>query len=125
MPNNNEGGDVLPDRPVSGQANRRNRGRRNNQQTPARESRFEGACEDLKGSVYDATSGKDTFLKTTRKIAEYVSREYSDAGEFRLAMMDMNLPDLVEPQLPADGRCSQHDAGRAMEDGGEDSRQES
>ena len=32
------------------------------------------SCEDLKGSVYDVTAGKDKFLKTTRKIAEYVGR---------------------------------------------------
>jgi hypothetical protein len=48
------------------------------------------------------TAGKDTFLQTTRKIAEYVGREYSDASEYRLAMINLNLPTLVEPQLPAD-----------------------
>jgi hypothetical protein len=48
------------------------------------------------------TAGKDTFLKTTRKIAEYVGREYTDAGEYRLAMINLKLPALVEPQLPAD-----------------------
>jgi hypothetical protein len=48
------------------------------------------------------TARKDTFLKTTRKIAEYVGCEYSDAGEYRLAMINLNLPALVQPQLPAD-----------------------
>jgi hypothetical protein len=32
--------------------------------------------------VYDVVSGKDTFAKTTREIAEYVGREFEDAGEF-------------------------------------------
>jgi hypothetical protein len=64
--------------------------------------RLEGSCEDLKESVYDVTTGKDTFLKTTRKIAEYVGCEYTDAGEYRLAMINLNLPALVEPQLPTD-----------------------
>ena len=85
----------------SSQSSRRNNRSRRNPATP-RATRFEGSCEDLKGSVYDVTAGKDTFLKTTRKIAEYVGREYSDAGDYRLAMINLNLPALVEPQLPAD-----------------------
>lgn len=103
MADNNDGGGNSPERERGGndgQPNRRNRNRRNN--TTSRESRFQGSCEELKGAVYDVTSGKDTFLKTTRKIAEYVSREYSDAGEFRLAMMDLNLPAIVEPAFPED-----------------------
>ena len=80
-----------------------NRSRCNTTPTPTpRETRFEGSCEDLNGSVYDVTAGKDTFLKTTQKIAEYVGRKYSDAGEYHLAMINLNLPALVEPQLPAD-----------------------
>jgi hypothetical protein len=31
-----------------------------------------------------------------------VGRKYTDAGEYRLAMINLNLPALVEPQLPAD-----------------------
>ena len=104
MPESSEGGDNPPERERDandGQTSRRNnRGRRN--ATP-RESRFEGSHEDLKGSVYDVTAGKDTFLKTTRKIAEYVGREYSDAGEYRLAMINLHLVTLVEPPFPADG----------------------
>ena len=105
MPESSEGGETPSERERGtsgdGQSNRRNnRGRRN--ATP-RETRFEGSYEDLKGSIYDVTAGKDTFLKTTRKIAEYVGREYTDAGEYRLAMINLNLPTLVEPQLPADG----------------------
>ena len=48
------------------------------------------------------TADKNTFLKTTRKIVEYVGREYSDAGEYQLAMINLNLPALIEHQLPAD-----------------------
>ena len=66
MPESSEGGDNPHERErdaSDGQTSRRNnRGRRN--ATP-RESRFEGSHEDLKGSVYDVTAGKDTFLKTT------------------------------------------------------------
>ena len=84
-----------------GQSNRRND--RSQRTATPRETRFEGSCEDLKESVHDLTAGKDTFLKTTRKIAEHVGREYSDAGEYRLAMINLDLPALVvEPQLPVD-----------------------
>jgi hypothetical protein len=38
-----------------------------------REGKFEGKCEAIKNSTYDVVAGKDTFLKTTREIAEYVS----------------------------------------------------
>ena len=31
-----------------------------------------------------------------------MGREYSDAGEYRLAMINLNLPALLEPQPPAD-----------------------
>jgi hypothetical protein len=67
-----------------------------------RESKFEGKCSDLKSSVYDVVSGKDTFAKTTREIAEYVGREFDDAGEFRTGMVDMQLRPLDEPAPPAD-----------------------
>ena len=103
MPENSEGGEHSSERErgtSDGQSNRCNNCSRRNA-TP-RETHFEGSCEDLKGSIYDVTAGKDTFLKTTRKIAEYVGHEYSDPGEYRLAMINLNLPALVEPQLPAD-----------------------
>jgi hypothetical protein len=50
--------------------------------------------------VYDVVSGKDTFAKTTREIAEYVGREFEDAGEFRTGMVEMELTPLVEPTAP-------------------------
>jgi hypothetical protein len=65
-----------------------------------RENRFEGKCAEIKDSVYDVVSGKDTFLKTTREIAEYVSRTYENAGEFRTGMVDLSLPTLHKPPRP-------------------------
>jgi type II secretory pathway pseudopilin PulG len=53
--------------------------------------------------VYDVVTGKDTFAKTTREIAEYVGREFDDAGEFRTGMVEMSLPPIVEPAAPEDG----------------------
>jgi uncharacterized membrane protein YgcG len=48
-------------------------------------------------------SGKDTFAKTTREIAEYVGRDFDDAGEFRTGMVEMSLPPIIEPAAPEDG----------------------
>jgi hypothetical protein len=41
----------------------------NKNRRPNREMKFEGKCSDLKGSVYDVVSGKDSFAKTTREIS--------------------------------------------------------
>jgi len=58
------------------------RRRRGNRRSGNREVKFEGKCTEIKNSVYDVISAKDTFAKTTREIAEYVGREFDDAGEF-------------------------------------------
>jgi hypothetical protein len=68
----------------------------------ANQSSKERKCSDLKNSVYDVVTGKDTFAKTTREIAEYVGREFDDAGEFRTGMVEMQLRPLDEPVPPAD-----------------------
>ena len=79
------------------QRRRNNRNRR----SANREPKFEGKCSEIKNSIYDVVSGKDTFAKTTREIAEYVGREFDDAGEFRTGMVEMRLPPLTEPPPPA------------------------
>jgi hypothetical protein len=43
----------------------------NKNRRPNRETKFEGKCNDLKSSVYNVVSGKDSFAKTTREISEY------------------------------------------------------
>jgi hypothetical protein len=52
--------------------------------------------------MYDVNIDKDMFMKTTRKIAEYVSRQYDDADEFRIGMVRFELVPLAEPMLPED-----------------------
>ena len=69
MPENSTGGETPPEVEHGGtstgqSSQHNNHNRRNNTSTP-RETRFKGSCEDLKGSIYDVTAGKDTFLKTT------------------------------------------------------------
>ena len=83
--------------------NRRNNGRTSNQRRQGnRHSRFEGECDDLKGAVYDVAAGRDTFMKTTRSIAEYVGRSYDDASDFRTGMVNLELPAVDAPDNPAD-----------------------
>jgi hypothetical protein len=109
MPDNvNSTGGPAPDREQSSGNNNRCRNQRN--QTP-RESTFKGRCEDLNDALYDVTTGKETFLKTTRTIAEYISHTYKDAGEFRLAMITQVLPTLVEPPFPVAPLGAQAGAG--------------
>ncbi|MDA3875509.1 MAG: hypothetical protein PF483_00315, partial [Halothiobacillus sp.] len=83
----------------------RNRGRRNRENTQPSE-KFEGKCADLKGHVYDLSSAtgkiRETFQKTTREIAEYIGREFDDAGDFRTGLVELNLPGLIEPVMPQD-----------------------
>jgi hypothetical protein len=45
---------------------------KNHRKGNRREAKFEGKCADIKNSVYNVISSKDTFAKTTREIAEYV-----------------------------------------------------
>ena len=87
----------------AGSSQRRSNPRRQQQQrgNSVRESnKFTGKCDDLKGTVYDVSEGKDTFARTTREIAEYVGRVYDDAGEFRTGMVELLLPDIEEPATP-------------------------
>jgi hypothetical protein len=79
------------------------RGNKNRSGANQVEPKFEGKRSEIKSPVYDVISGKDTLAKTTREIAEYVGREFDDAGEFRTGMVEMRLPALTEPAPPVDG----------------------
>ncbi len=82
-------------------SNRRGRRNRRGNKAHSRHERFKGKCEDLKGAIYDVnTSGTDTFAKTNKEVAEYVARVIPGAGEYRTAMINMNLPALNPPARP-------------------------
>ena len=82
---------------------RRNNGRARNQRRQGnRHSRFEGECDDLKGAVYDVAAGRDTFMKTTRSITEYVGQSYGDPSDFRTGMVNLELPAVDAPVDPLD-----------------------
>ena len=42
--------------------------------------KFEGDCDDLKGFIYDWSDLQQTdmFMKTNKKVAEYVGKKYKD-----------------------------------------------
>mmetsp|Transcript_13488 Transcript_13488/g.19438 ORF Transcript_13488/g.19438 Transcript_13488/m.19438 type:complete len:102 (+) Transcript_13488:37-342(+) len=87
---------TTPDNVPSMDTQSRNQGNRGGRRhNHPRAKRFDGVHDALKGHVYDVTAGKDTFLKTTRKIDEYVSTQYSEVGEFRNRMIDLKLSTLT------------------------------
>ena len=66
---------------------------------------FQGKEEKLKGQVYDVLpyKGGKLFNKVTREIAEFAGREYMDAGDFRIAMEELEPVVLKKPEWkPAD-----------------------
>ena len=83
--------------------NRCSNGRGRNQRRQGnRHSRFDGECDYLKRAVYDVAAGRDTFMKTTRSIAEYVGRSYDNASDFRTGMVNLELPAVDVPEDPPD-----------------------
>ena len=64
--------------------------------------RFEGETEALKGHVYDLIGSKsaDLFITTTKHIAGYVGRTYTQGGDIRLAVENLTLPSLEGPTAP-------------------------
>ena len=68
---------------------------------PSRQ-RFEGATEALKGHIYDLIASKsaDLFITTTKQIAGYVGRTYTQGGDIRLAVENLTLPVLQGQTAP-------------------------
>jgi hypothetical protein len=66
--------------------------------------KFTGRSEDLCGFIYDVvtTNVKESFQKTTRAVAEYVARSCENGAEYRLALVELALPEITEPKDPAE-----------------------
>ena len=68
-------------------------------------TKFEGACDGLKGHIYNCTDAKqaDLFIKTTSAISTYVATNFSKFGaDISIAVETLALPifdDPVDPQL--------------------------
>jgi hypothetical protein len=87
-----------------GPLNRRGgRGNNNNNNNSTTRGPFKGKATDLHGFIYDVrlpNSNNDLFSKTTKEIAEHVSRTIEGAGDFHLAMVDLTFPTLAPPSTP-------------------------
>jgi len=86
---------------------RRSRGHHPNRTKPLI-VKFKGKCEELKDAIFEilSASGSNSFTKAKRDIAEYVACKIPGAGEFRTAMINMDLEPLVEPEFPPDQMMS-------------------
>ena len=101
--NTDDAGGSTPAKKQAKQLQNRNR-RAFNRPTGIKEPKFEGRCEDLAGHIYDMANAKqaaDMYTKTTREIAEYVGRTYDQGADTRLAIENLALPALEEPDDPA------------------------
>ncbi len=76
-----------------------------NRKAIVRQPKFEGKCEELKGHIYDCSDARqaDVYVKTTKEIAEYVGHTYKYGSDARLAVENLELPTIPEPNDPATG----------------------
>ena len=63
---------------------------------------FDGETDGLKGHVYDLIGSKsaDFFITTTKQIAGFVGRTYTQGGDIRLAVENLAVPMLEGPTAP-------------------------
>ena len=98
----------IPNNLGQGKKNRRDRRRNinNNHRVGANNTRFQGACEELKEHIFDPNDicgGSELFTKTMKAIAKYGAWEYTSAGEFRNALPSLHLTALNPPTWPDPG----------------------
>ena len=78
----------------------RNRGRGRNQNTS---KKYRSPIEGLEDAVYDIgvpDSNDKLFPNVTKLIGEYAARELTGAGDFRLGLINRELPEIEEPVPP-------------------------
>jgi hypothetical protein len=64
---------------------------------------FEGDCDDLKGFIYDCSDLRQTdmFMKTNKKVAEYVDKKYKDyTCDMQALVKNLEMPKFVLPIDP-------------------------
>lgn len=96
-------GGVRPDQPRSGHQNEGRQRQVNTRIIPPR-PKFEGRTEGLKGHVYDLRPTQaDQFVKTTKEVALYVGRTYTNGSVIKAAIETLEPP-LIQPpeELPED-----------------------
>ena len=97
------GGPTSSSRPVHRRFKKNRQRDRNKKDHP---TTFKGPLVGYESQVYDISRnrGSDAFSTTTRKLAEYISRTVSNAGEFINAMNpdDLGFDMIDEPDDPDD-----------------------
>jgi Reverse transcriptase (RNA-dependent DNA polymerase) len=70
-----------------------------------KQPKFEGECKDLSGNIFDCTGAKQavTFINTRRALANYVGREYTNGGDMRTVIEDLEMPVIPQPDDPPAG----------------------
>ena len=65
--------------------------------------KFVGKCEALKGFIYDCSDNKqaDQFVSTTLEIVTYIGSNYKHGGDVRLALTNLEPPNIPYPVEPA------------------------
>ncbi len=65
-------------------------------------TKFEGKCEEFKGSIYDCSDAKeaDEFVKITKDIAAYVGRTMKFGGDMRIAIETLETQVFPIPDDP-------------------------
>ena len=68
-----------------------------------RQPKFEGACDELKGHIFDYSGYEQTyvFVKTLEQITIYVGRTYSNGGVLAKAIETLTQPVVTIPDPPA------------------------
>ena len=61
---------------------------------------FQRRCEELKEHGYDSRLSNELFTRTMKEIAEYVTCEYSSAGDSCMGLIDMAFQPLPLPPAP-------------------------
>ena len=87
---------------VNGGKPRHNFKRNNFTTDAAKEAKFEGREEKLKGYIYDSVDFKqaDMYTRTTREIADHVGRNYTNGADVMQTIMKV-IPIFSTPMAPA------------------------
>lgn len=71
----------------------------------AKDTKFEGRTDDLKGYVFDCDHGgqANQYEKTYKEIVEYIGRKYTYGSDIKWTLENMEKMDIEEPDDPPDG----------------------
>ena len=73
-----------------------------NQHSTSTSIKFHGDCTELKDQIYDCSDYRqaDRFHQTTKKLVEYVGREYTYGGDIASSLSNLRLFEIPIPVAP-------------------------